>query len=68
MAAAQPNLNKLILPNTNTESFVPQENTVLREGWDATRHHGDPRLGIFLGFHELAVFTGVFASLLGMVL
>ena len=36
MTAAQPNLNKLILPNTNTESFIPQEKAVLGEGWDTT--------------------------------
>lgn len=36
MPAAQPNLNKLILPNTNRETFIPQEEVVLGEGWDAT--------------------------------
>lgn len=29
--------------------------------------NGDSRLGIFLGLHDLAVFIGVFAPLLGMV-
>lgn len=65
MTAAWPNLSKLILRNTNTESFTPEGGAAGRDG---TRQHGDSRLGIFLGFHELAVFIGVFAPLLGMVL
>lgn len=36
MTAAQRNLNKLILPNKNMESFIPQEKAVLGEGWDVT--------------------------------
>lgn len=33
MTAAQPNLNKLILPNANMESLILQELEVLGEGW-----------------------------------
>lgn len=36
MTAVQPNLNKLILPNTNIESFILQEKAMLGEGWDMT--------------------------------
>lgn len=68
MTAAQPNLNKLILPNTNTESLTLQEQEVLGEGWDETAAHstGIPGRGFHLGLVNFLGFFGVCAPLLEM--